>query len=235
MTGATLNWYCGLHEPREMAFALHLLRPADLFVDVGSNVGTYTILAGGAVKADVISVEPIPSTFHHLQRNIWLNNLPQVEAHCCGLSSTEGELSFVCTLDTTNRIALPDEVLPTIKVPVTTLDALLNGRLPTLIKIDVEGHELSVLNGACQTLSSPGVGAVILETNSSGLRFGVPDETLFKRMAKFGFQPCDYDPYNRQLRPQQKCSQNTIFVKDIHRVTARCIGAPRYKLVNGDI
>ena len=83
MTGATLNWYCGLHEPIEMAFALHVLRPGDLFVDVGANVGSYSILAGGAVKADVISVEPIPSTFQWLQRNIRLNDLNQIEAHCC--------------------------------------------------------------------------------------------------------------------------------------------------------
>ena len=47
MTGATGNWYCGLHEVAEMAFVLHLLRPDDHFVDVGANVGSYTILAGG--------------------------------------------------------------------------------------------------------------------------------------------------------------------------------------------
>ncbi len=47
MTGATGNWYCGLHEVAEMAFVLHLLRPDEHFVDVGANVGSYTILAGG--------------------------------------------------------------------------------------------------------------------------------------------------------------------------------------------
>ena len=50
MAGATLNWYNGLHEPREMGFALHLLRPGDLFVDVGANVGSYTVLAGARLK-----------------------------------------------------------------------------------------------------------------------------------------------------------------------------------------
>src|SRR3569832_172353 len=127
MTGATLNWYCGLHEPAEMGFALHILRPDDLFVDVGSNIGSYTILAGGAVKASVISVEPIPSTFQHLQKNIRLNGLDRIEAHCCGLSSTEGKLSFISTLDTTNRVATFDDSLPTVKVPVTLFDTLLCG------------------------------------------------------------------------------------------------------------
>jgi hypothetical protein len=45
MTGATGNIYCGLHEFAEMGFLLHLLRPGDVFVDVGANVGSYTVLA----------------------------------------------------------------------------------------------------------------------------------------------------------------------------------------------
>ncbi|WP_017364163.1 hypothetical protein, partial [Methylococcus capsulatus] len=48
MTGATGNLYVGLHEFEDMAFLLHYLRPEDLFVDVGANVGSYTVLAGGA-------------------------------------------------------------------------------------------------------------------------------------------------------------------------------------------
>src|SRR5208337_4657605 len=42
MTGATGNIYCGLHEFADLAFLLHLLRPGDLFVDVGANIGSYT-------------------------------------------------------------------------------------------------------------------------------------------------------------------------------------------------
>ena len=46
-----------------MALVLHVLRPDDVFVDIGANVGSYTILGGGAAGADCISIEPIPSTF----------------------------------------------------------------------------------------------------------------------------------------------------------------------------
>lgn len=66
MTGATGNWYCGLHEVRDMAFVLHLLRSGDHFLDVGANVGSYAILACGAAGARVTAVEPIPETFAHL-------------------------------------------------------------------------------------------------------------------------------------------------------------------------
>lgn len=149
----------------------------------------------------MISVEPIPSTFQSLQKNVRLNDLGRVEPHCCGLSSQRGELSFTAALDTTNRVAAPDDNQPTVRVPVTTLDELLGERTPTLIKIDVAGHELAVLDGGRRTLSSPDV-TVILETNRSGERFGVPDQELFGRMGQFGFKPFDYDPYTRCLTPQ---------------------------------
>jgi hypothetical protein len=51
MTGATGNIYCGLHEFTDMAFLLHLLRPDDLFVDVGANIGSYTVLASAVCGA----------------------------------------------------------------------------------------------------------------------------------------------------------------------------------------
>jgi hypothetical protein len=51
MTGATGNWYCGLHEYEDMPFVLHNLKSGDLFVDVGANIGSYSILAAGGVPS----------------------------------------------------------------------------------------------------------------------------------------------------------------------------------------
>lgn len=50
MTGATGNVYCGLHEFEDMALVLHALRPDDLFVDIGANVGSYSMIGGGQVR-----------------------------------------------------------------------------------------------------------------------------------------------------------------------------------------
>src|SRR5436305_696190 len=44
MSGATGNLYCGLHEFNDMGFLLHFLRREDLFVDIGANIGSYTVL-----------------------------------------------------------------------------------------------------------------------------------------------------------------------------------------------
>ena len=66
MAGATGNIYVGLREFEDMAFLLHLLRPDDLFVDVGANIGSFTVLASGAVGARSLAIEPIERTFNIL-------------------------------------------------------------------------------------------------------------------------------------------------------------------------
>lgn len=71
MNAATMNFYCGLFEPVDMVFILHVLRPGDLFLDVGASVGTFTILASGVSRANTIAVEPIPATFSRLMRKAY--------------------------------------------------------------------------------------------------------------------------------------------------------------------
>ena len=72
-TGFTGNIYCGLDEFQDMAFLLHALRKEDLFVDIGANVGSYTLLACSAIGAKGYCVEPVPSTYHRLMVNIRYN------------------------------------------------------------------------------------------------------------------------------------------------------------------
>src|ERR1035437_5920947 len=73
MEAATANIYTGLHEFNEMGFLLHFLQPGDTFVDVGANIGAYSILASGVIGSRTISIEPVPTTFNTLQKNIVLN------------------------------------------------------------------------------------------------------------------------------------------------------------------
>lgn len=234
MTGASGNWYNGLHEPAEMAFVLHALREDDLFADIGANVGSYTVLAAGAVGAQVLSVEPLPSTYAGLIDNIRLNDLTaRVQAHNCGISDRAGELRFTSGLDTMNRVALPGEDLPTCMVPVITLDVLCAARVPNLIKIDVEGHELAVLGGGPKVLASPQLQAVLIETNGSGARYGLDDAGIIEQMKQFGFGPCRYDWLSRSVIPVARGSANTIFVRDPAEITKRCRSAPQFQLING--
>ena len=56
MHGATGNLYCGLDEFEDMAFVLHFLREDDQFIDVGANIGSYTLLASNEVGSETISI-----------------------------------------------------------------------------------------------------------------------------------------------------------------------------------
>ena len=236
MTGATGNWYCGLHEAEEMGFVLHSLRADDLFLDVGANIGSYTVLAAGAVGACVISVEPIPSTYSHLQMNVLLNGLTdRVDLHRLGLSSEGSELRFTADQDTVNHVMAEGEDGQSIRVPVICMDELLAGSVPRIIKIDVEGHEKAVLEGGRNTLSDSGVAAVVMEMNGSGVRYGVSDDELLELMRAFGFSPCGYDPVARRLRDWDPRNGNAVFVRDRGAVDSLVRQARRYRLVNGTI
>lgn len=236
MTGATGNWYCGLHEVRDMAFALHLLRKDDHFLDVGANVGSYTVLAGGAVGARVTAVEPIPETFAHLELNLALNGLLAVVRTCqCGLSDASGALRFTKDLDCVNHILAQGEDLPAIEVPVRTLDDLVGSDVPVLIKIDVEGHERSVLLGASRTLADPRLLAVVMETNGSSVRYGISDAELVSMMQGTGFSAYGYAPFVRRLIDASQTDGNTVFVRDRATVESRLRDSKRYRLINGTI
>ena len=163
MTGATGNIYCGLHEFEDMALLLHALRPGDLFVDIGANVGSYSML-GGATGAHCLSIEPIPSTFSWLTQNIAINALgDRVRALNLGLGRSEGRLRFTGGLDTVNHVLADGEAADHfIEVLVRTLDSVVDGASPALIKMDVEGFETEVLAGAEQTLADPGLLAIIM-------------------------------------------------------------------------
>lgn len=236
MTGATGNWYCGLHEVRDMAFVLHLLRPAEHFLDVGANVGSYTILAGGGAGARVTSVEPIPETFAHLERNVALNRIAgRVHACQCGLSDSPGILRFTKCLKTVNHILAEGEDLPAIEVPVRTLDDLVGSDVPLLIKIDVEGHERSVLLGASRTLADLRLLAVVMEANGSGARYGISDDEVVSLMQVHGFTTYAYDPFLRRLVDASQVDDNTVFVRGRAEVEERLRDSKRYRLINGTI
>ena len=181
------------------------------------------------------AVEPIPATFAHLQRNVALNDMAD-RVRCCqvGLSDKPGALRFSADLDTVNHVLAEGGDLPGIEVPVTRLDDILGRDVPVLMKIDVEGHELAVLHGGAATLGDERLLAVIMETNGSGVRYGVTDDQLIAVMRVHGFSPFGCDPFGRRLVDVIDASGNTVFVRDKAAVAARVRAAPRFRLVNGE-
>src|SRR3954468_21688101 len=95
MKGAAHFITPGLCEFEEMSFVMHFLRPEDLFVDVGANVGAYTVLASGVAGAHAISFEPSSSSYDFLQRNVRLNAMQdRVMTYNVALGSEKGAARF---------------------------------------------------------------------------------------------------------------------------------------------
>lgn len=225
MNGATGNWYCGLHEHEDMGFVLHILEPGDLFVDVGANIGSYSILAGTCKGVKVIAIEPIPETFSWLKKNIKFNKLDgKIQCMNIGLADQKRTMYFSSNLDTSNHVVSKDDNISVVKVDVNMLDNILDNKCPTVIKLDVEGFEFQVLNGAKNILDNPNLIAVIVELNGSGARYGVDDNQIHKLLISKEFKTFKYDPLKRKLISLDnkfKSSGNTLYLRKTNEVEIR--------------
>ena len=232
MHGATQNIYCGLADFEEMSFLLHLLRPGDLFVDVGANVGSYTALASAVCGARTIAFEPNPATWPDLQANIAANQLEdRVTAHQTGAGSKPGTLQFRANGTETSVASAPDGAGQTFESPVITLDGSLADASPALIKIDVEGFESDVLAGARRVLDDPQLLAVIMENNDECLKYGFTRDQSHRVMLSHGFRVAHYDPRQRKLDPlpgRDPASQNSIYVRDLEAASTRLASAATF-------
>lgn len=237
-SGITGNIYAGLRDFSDMSFLLHFLRREDLFVDIGANSGAYSILAGAVVGAMGVAFEPVPATYKRLVENMHLNYLDQrVECVNKAVGAQPAVLSFSSGSDSGNHALAPGEVRQdAISVEVTTVDEALRGASPALIKIDVEGYETAVLQGAPGTLQAESLRAVILEIGHES-RYGYEGAQVLELMFDHGFRIYSYRPLKRQLvelKEIDRSEQNTLFLRDLPYVEARVRSAP-YVTVHGQV
>lgn len=149
-----------LPENEESQIFFHLLGKNGSFIDIGTNVGWYSILAA-LNGADVYAFEPIPHTYERLLRNIALNDLSKVRAFQMGLGDKKSGEAFYyhpMVSGASSRVDLDflgDGGAQTVTCEIDTLDAVCRregiSRL-NLIKCDVEGGELFVFRGAAETI-----------------------------------------------------------------------------------
>lgn len=244
MTGITGNYYVGLDEFQDMAFLLHFLRPADLFVDVGANVGSYTLLAASAVGANVIAFEPGAAAREWLSRNVALNNVSNlVDLRDQAVGSRSGTAAFTKGLDTVNHL-IPTDALDAASsateaeseiVEITTLDDALVGKSPVMLKVDVEGFETEVIRSAAVTLANPTLQCVLLELGGAGAAYGYNEDDVRRCMRQFGFTLCSYQPFGRQLAPcgtDSVISNNSLFVRNVNHVVGRLVSAKPFLVLD---
>jgi len=148
----------------EMEIWAAWLRPGDLFVDVGANSGAYTLWAAD-LGANVIAIEPSPKAYRQLRKNLDLNGY-RVEVIAAAAGDRSGMITVTADLGTMNHLSL-DSHLAGDQVPMITLDDVIGDRDVAGVKVDVEGAERLVLNGATRALREHRIRLLQLEWNSS--------------------------------------------------------------------
>ena len=225
MTGVTGNIYAGLHEFADMAFLLHFLRPDNVFADIGANVGSYTVLASGVVHCHTVAFEPDPLTAVAFERNINLNRIADlVEMRIAAVGERQGIVRFTTGLDTENHVVADTEPAGQ-NVPLETVDHAFvdTGRVPALMKLDVEGYEADVLRGARAVLAAPGLKAILTENRTPSV------VDILKRSGMTEFA---YDAFAHQLVPSDEVPMaNALFLRDFDYVAERVSQTPPVRIL----
>jgi FkbM family methyltransferase len=165
-----------------------VLRPGDLFLDVGANVGSYTIWAG-ELGAAVIALEPAPDTFALLLENIDLNGY-RAEAIQAAVGGICGTARFTSGLDCVNRLDAEGSA----ETRMVTIDSVLGERTAAGMKVDVEGFEIEVLRGCHRALSEHRIRLIQLEWNTGSIAaVGTDRQPVADLLASYGYSLCRPD------------------------------------------
>jgi FkbM family methyltransferase len=147
-------------EPKESNFILQETRESDICVDVGANIGFYTLcFAKKAIRGMVHSFEPVPLNYHIMAVNALSNGFSNVVLNNCAVGDANCEAEFCVAKDGAFSSLVDtgrNPIVLTMKTRLVTLDSYCHAQsLPRIdvLKVDVEGAEMTVLRGAAGLLA----------------------------------------------------------------------------------
>lgn len=174
----------GFDEYRESLFVLDFLKPGDVFVDVGANIGFYSIVAA-ARGARAVAFEPIERARRAIAASADLNGTSdRIRISSRALSDACGTSFFTAGHDNTNSLTGSAE--GSIEIEVSTLDRELDAA-PALIKIDAEGFDLAVLRGGAERVLPTDKPAIVVELACGGL--AIREWLLAHDYVLFSYEP----------------------------------------------
>lgn len=189
-------------------FVRRILRADSVFFDVGCGIGTYSMVAAKGVRRLVHAFEPIPGGYETIQKNLRANGLEaRVKLNASGLSNRQG----VGHMQEAGNMFVSFVILGgcpegSVTVQLTTLDAYCRDNSVDridVIKIDVEGHESEVLEGAERMLAERRIDVIIMEEDSHCAR-------LYQEIMARGFRCGYFNPWTGQLEQLEVVDEHTI-------------------------
>jgi FkbM family methyltransferase len=196
------SMYLGTFEPFESSEVKSYLREGMTFVDVGANVGYYTLLAASLVgsRGRVFAFEPSAYAFGRLEETIRKNKLKQVQAIQAGLGETNGESQLFVSHRKGNHTPsmVPNAGGSPVAVPLLRLDDYLAEHKVDhvdFMKIDVEGFEPNVIRGARKYLERGKIHAILCEFNAHWLTANKSSShALYELLMSHGFKSASGEP-----------------------------------------
>jgi FkbM family methyltransferase len=160
------------------------------FVDIGANVGLYSLIAANTHNCkNCYAFEPNPAVFEALQQNATLNNADQIHLYNCAISNQDSWLAFAAT-ETHSGIGKLVDLNVDGSIRVKSLDRKifdqigLTDRLPKIVKIDVEGHEPIVIGELMKSKMRDDIRYLYFEANDS--RYDVA--RVSRTLESYGFR-----------------------------------------------
>lgn len=184
--------------------ALELVKPDTLILDVGANIGFFSIFACRHTRATVLSFEPEPKNYHQLCTAIKAKKLEhRVVPQQLAVNNTSGDVDFYLSeLSPMDHKLVNTRSTRHIKVPGVSVDDFLSTMMPendrpiSLIKIDVQGLELKVLSGMTDTLKKHGYPPILVEFSPNDLQAAQVDPKQFLT----AFAALNYVPHDQETR-----------------------------------
>ena len=223
-------YFFGFWEAEVTRLFSDTLQPGDHAVDVGANLGYFTLLSSTLVgeRGKVVSIEASPYNFSRLQRNLELNGIENVQALNIGAWDREDTLTLTTDEQGSGTATLAesetDSARRSEQIPVAPLDSVLELDLEKLrlIKIDVEGAESHAISGLTRTLRSARRVKVICEIDPGAIsKLGSSVDQLCDRMKALGFDHWSLVP--NDISPESFCRGQVqkVALQEIHEVPKR--------------
>jgi len=225
------NYYLGLSDFEEMSFLLHYLKSDDLFLDIGSNLGAYSLLASTIPGVSIHAIEADQNVLYRFIELCRLNNISEINFSNVLLGHADQEVYFSTNKGAMNHVSSSRKGL---KIQETPLDSLQLS--PELIKVDVEGYEMHVIRGGTKTFEN--ANALIIELNELSNRYGFSPNEIHECLNNFGFRSYKYDPFKRELSEIVGFNTeqfNTIYLKNKSQATERVCSGKSFQVYGNTI
>ena len=188
--------YMGAYERLESALVKRHLRCGMTFLDIGANIGYYSLMAAaiGGPSSRIIAFEPNPTCFCSLRKTIMDNRIRQITLENLALSDTAGVSELFLPKQSGNNTAtmVSNHGGSPVSVAAQTLDEYLeahNIEHVDFVKIDVEGFEPAVISGAAGSIRSGKIAAILYESSGPWLRrVGTTPEDLYGFLKSLGMR-----------------------------------------------